>query len=273
MKQLPIKIKSKLTGFIEYERIIGRLGNEIIKYRNNEGKTAYLKMGSGLAATSLNNESNILLWLETKNINSPRVMVYDSNENVFYLLITEIPGQPIHKLKHLGTDRIVKLLAKALKDFHNTDKNGAFYTNILERDLDLIGKYLKQDLINRDKFITNNQGKSPEEIFKYLNSNKNLFDNNVLTHGDYCLPNVIVNNDKYGFIDLGDCGVGDKYKDFSSMEVSIKRNLGEEWIECFYESYDQNLQIDREKIMYYQLIDQFDYCLNIKPNSEVFLLS
>lgn len=35
---------------------------------------------------------------------------------------------------------------------------------------------------------------------------------NTLIHGDFCLPNILAKDDKIvGFIDLGDCGIGDPW--------------------------------------------------------------
>ena len=50
---------------------------------------------------------------------------------------------------------------------------------------------------------------------------------NDFVHGDLCLPNLFVddNNKFIGFIDVGNCGKGDKYFDYSWLLWSLEYNL------------------------------------------------
>ena len=48
----------------------------------------------------------------------------------------------------------------------------------------------------------------------------------VFSHGDASLPNIFFNNDSVGgFIDVGECGVADKWFDIAICYKSIKRNF------------------------------------------------
>ena len=49
----------------------------------------------------------------------------------------------------------------------------------------------------------------------------------VLLHGDYCLPNIILNNWKFsGYIDLGCGGIGDRHIDVLWGIWTLNYNLG-----------------------------------------------
>lgn len=50
---------------------------------------------------------------------------------------------------------------------------------------------------------------------------------NDFVHGDLCLPNIYVdeNNNFVGFIDLDNCGLGDKWYDYSWLLWSLEYNL------------------------------------------------
>jgi aminoglycoside phosphotransferase len=50
---------------------------------------------------------------------------------------------------------------------------------------------------------------------------------NDFVHGDLCLPNIYVddNNKFVGFIDLDNCGLGDKWYDYSWLLWSLEHNL------------------------------------------------
>jgi kanamycin kinase len=56
--------------------------------------------------------------------------------------------------------------------------------------------------------------RSAEEAYAALQRGKSELKNEVLIHGDYCLPNVMLDNWKFsGFIDLGNSGVADRHID------------------------------------------------------------
>ena len=83
---------------------------------------------------------------------------------------------------------------------------------------------------------------------------KNKFnDEKCFSHGDTSLPNIFALKDKFvGFIDVGECGIADKWFDLAICEKSIRRNYGEEYIQQFYN--ELNIVPDREKIDYYLLM-------------------
>lgn len=48
----------------------------------------------------------------------------------------------------------------------------------------------------------------------------------VLTHGDYCLPNIFGNDNRLvGFIDVGCSGIVDKWSDLTSCIWSLNYNF------------------------------------------------
>lgn len=263
-KQIPLQIKKKLSGCLLVETLSGRLGDEILKYELEDHTNIFLKIGIGISAESLEKEAYALRYLKTQSIIIPKVIDFLRSGNTAFLLITGVAGLPPYKAKNVDKKMALKIVADVLKKLHQSRIKGSECLDTLDKDLNKINKYLSLDVIDNEKFVSNNEGKSPLEVYNFLINTKDSYDNNSFTHGDYCLPNILINGNSYGLIDFGECGFGDKYKDFSSMEVSIKRNFGAEWISIFYEYYDSNLVVDQEKIKYYQLIDQFDYCLNIE---------
>ena len=69
----------------------------------------------------------------------------------------------------------------------------------------------------------------------------------VFTHGDYCLPNIMVDGNRLaGSIDWGYAGVGDPYRDFVAAEYSVRRNLEEEYVPQFFKEY--GVEPEQEKM-------------------------
>lgn len=74
---------------------------------------------------------------------------------------------------------------------------------------------------------------------------------NTLIHGDFCLPNILVKNNKIvGFIDLGDSGVGDPWCDYAwciwSLEYNLKTN---KYTSLLLDKL--GVKFDQEKFNYY----------------------
>jgi aminoglycoside phosphotransferase len=104
------------------------------------------------------------------------------------------------------------------------------------------------------KFSEDNLDKLLHEV---EDSVRGLEEDLVFTHGDYSLPNIIINDGSIsGFIDLGNSGIADRYYDLAVAEKSIIRNFGEEYVELFFVHYGID-DIDYKKIRFYQLVEKF----------------
>ena len=65
----------------------------------------------------------------------------------------------------------------------------------------------------------------------------------VLIHGDYCLPNIILNNWRFsGFIDVGSGGISDRHIDVLWGIWTLAFNLGTtRWTDRFMDAYGRDL--------------------------------
>ncbi len=257
------KLTNILSKYREINIITGRLGDKIVRYEDNDHNFVYLKSGTGVSRKSLEQEALALEWLSGKGITIPEILDFEREGDTTYLLITGVRGLPPYKFKERDKSELLKITADALRKFHQITLEDSGPLNTLDKYLGKIGQHLNLGVIKETDFKEANEGKTPKDVFNFLVAERQKFDSDVLTHGDFCLPNILLEGKNFGIIDLGDCGPGDKYMDLSSMEVSIKRNFGAEWVEVFNKHYDPELKIDRNKIKYYQLIDQFGYHLDI----------
>jgi kanamycin kinase len=76
----------------------------------------------------------------------------------------------------------------------------------------------------------------------------------VVCHGDYCFPNVLLDNDGTitGYVDLGELAVADRWWDVAIGAWSTTWNIGPGWEELFYESY--GIEPDARRIRFYRLL-------------------
>lgn len=83
-------------------------------------------------------------------------------------------------------------------------------------------------------------------------------ESNILMHGDYCLPNIILNNWKLsGFIDLGRGGVGDRHIDVLWGIWTLKYNLGTaKYTDRFIDAYGRDM-VDKDKLRCIAAMEMF----------------
>jgi len=131
-------------------------------------------------------------------------------------------------------------------------------------------EYLKGKTLIDEMYLNN-----PELIIDYLSKaisllrkldNENCpFENNEsignkFVHGDLCLPNIIVNNNEVGFIDLDNAGIGDEWNDYAWLLWSLEYNLKtDKYNKLFLEK--SNIEFNEDK--YNQYIEE-EYRLRLK---------
>ena len=89
--------------------------------------------------------------------------------------------------------------------------------------------------------------RSAEQAHEVLTTGKDVLKSKVLLHGDYCLPNIILNNWKFsGFIDLDCAGVGDRHIDLFwgtwTLWFNLKTN---QYYDRFLDAYGRD-KVDEE---------------------------
>ena len=105
--------------------------------------------------------------------------------------------------------------------------------------------------------------KNPEALLHWLEDNRPDYEP-VLSHGDLCLPNIFINGGRVsGFVDLGECGVGDRWRDIALCYRSLRWNAEGAYGGKVYPDVRPDMLFDvlgiepnREKMRYYLLLDE-----------------
>lgn len=217
----------------------------------------YLKIQSLTAVESLLNEKERLKWLQGKLL-VPEVVYYGQDDSNEYLLLTEIEGMNAsEKSFEMMLPQLMKQLAYGLRTVHEIEFASCPFNQRLDSKIKEAEKRVENNLVDEEDFDQHRQGLKADDLFNELISKKPITEDLVFTHGDYCLPNIIINNGKVsGFIDWGRAGVADRYQDLALAIRSIKYNFGNEHIHTFLEHYGLT-ELDESKILYYQFMDEF----------------
>jgi aminoglycoside phosphotransferase len=103
------------------------------------------------------------------------------------------------------------------------------------------------------------QGRSAHEVFDQLLADRPPIEERAFVHGDYCLPNILLDPASMrvtGFIDWGRAGVADPYQDLALAARSVIYNIGARWVDRFFDAYGLK-PVDHARVRYYQLLDEF----------------
>jgi aminoglycoside phosphotransferase len=205
----------------------------------------------------------VLEWLKDK-LAVPQVIAFFIEADKEYLLISALAGLDLAQLADVSSSKAtkraaVKLLADGLKRVHAVSVENCPFNHSLPQEMILLKERLRKKLVDESDFDQSRRGRRASELLDELVSTLPKEQEVVVfTHGDYCLPNIIVTAEWNisGFIDLSRAGLGDRYRDLALACRSIEYNCGRRWVKLFMEHYGIK-QADTQKIEFYQLIDEF----------------
>jgi len=236
---------------------IGYSGAETYRIRNLANhRNGYLKILAPTPFSSLQPEKDVMEWLKGR-LPAPEVYYYADTGRLQFLLMSEIPGRHAADGRYMEDPvKTVYLLAGALQMLHSLDIRACPF----DRRLDCRLREAERRVVEG---ISCPAGAKPEDrlrkaeiILKEVKRRRPKEEELVFTHGDYCLPNILIHCGKLsGFIDLGRAGVADRYQDLALASRSLLYNLGDKkYPELFFDAYGVD-RPDREKIEYYCLLD------------------
>lgn len=143
-----------------------------------------------------------------------RVVEYESGERDF-LLTEKVHGEDCVSEKHLSDPtRLAETTAEILSELHSQKINREQLPNRTEEILENIERNYRNGSFDNHFLHGMCDIKNIDEAWKIVSETKHFLKSDVLVHGDYCLPNIILKDWKpSGLIDLGGAGIGDRHFD------------------------------------------------------------
>lgn len=184
---------------------------------------------------SLEKEAKLDAYFASKGLGA-KVVEYFSGEKD-WLLTERVWGEDCTHFEYLSApERLCDTIATLLRELHELDHSGC---PIIHSDgyFDTVEKNFKRGMFDREFFDG-----SADEAFRLVSEYKHLFKSDTLLHGDYCLPNIMLDNWRFsGFIDLGNGGVGDRHVDIFWGAWTLKFNLKtDKYRERFLDAYGRD---------------------------------
>jgi aminoglycoside phosphotransferase len=253
---LPTPLAQMISGYNRRQNRTGFSAARVFRLDAENKDSLYLKIAPRTPARSLLQEKTKLEWLKNR-LPVPEVLSFAEDENADYLLLSAISGVDASddSLKN-DIPRIIEQLTDGLKMIHALPLESCPFDESLDYKIELAEKMMKDNLVDETDFDEINQGKTAADLFRELIENKPAAADSVFTHGDYCAPNIILENKKLkGFVDCGNAGIADRYQDIALLTRSVIYNFGREYEQNVFKIY--GIEPDWKKIRFYRLLDEF----------------
>jgi kanamycin kinase len=223
---VPSQIRQYINKATIYDSSCSELAQTLFV---NGDDQAFLKISK---KGSLERESRMTDFLHSHKV-APKIIAYESDCDNDYLLSEAVPGEDGTSEVYLESpDKLAGVFGEYLRMLHSLPVEGCPYTN---RTTEMIDE------------------QNGNEISPHIINELKLFaEDNVIIHGDYCLPNIIMDNFSFqGFIDLGHGGVGERHYDIYwgiwTLHYNLKTN---KYKDTFLDAYGRK-DIDHDRLRYF----------------------
>lgn len=221
-----------------------------------DGEAQFLKVRK-LASHhyTLADERDRLDWLRDR-ITVPGVLGYGVEDDSEWLLLAPLPGRDAtHADLKADPAWLVPILARGLRAFHDAlDVEGCPFDFRNDVAIDHVRRRLAGGIFDGDyEFHDEFTHLTPAEAVARLDSLRPESEDLVVCHGDYCFPNVLLDDGKItGYLDVGELGVADRWCDVAVGAWSTTWNVGPGYEDLFYQSY--GIEPDPQRIEFYRLL-------------------
>ena len=219
LNTIPEAFRSYFSGCPVYDSSCSR--NARVYFLDREGGL-YLKSAP---TGTLKREAEMDAYFASLGL-GPEVIGYLSGDTD-WLLTRAVKGEDCLFPDYLADpNRLAETMAQMLSDLHHRDHSGCPVQNHTGEYLAKALENCRADRYDASLFPDNWGYASAEEARQMLEANGKYLKNDTLLHGDFCLPNIMLDNWKpSGFIDVGGGGVGDKHVDLFWGAWSLNFNL------------------------------------------------
>ena len=221
--EIPGKIR-KITGDRPFQTDeTGMSDSEVILFED-----MVLKVQAADRMGEAANEYQMMQWLQGK-LPVPKVFACEEKDGKSWLLMTRLPGKMLCDERYMkDPELLLQVLTDSLKLLWNVSISDCPCVNNLDKKLQMARYNVENGLVDMDNVEPDTFGeggfRSPGHLLEWLEENRPE-EEIVLSHGDFCLPNIFADKEKPGgFIDLGKTGTADKWLDIALAFRSLSHN-------------------------------------------------
>ena len=214
----------------------------------------------------LDAEAAGLRWLATtplaRRVATVLAHELDDAAGVEHLVTTAVPGRDAAGLAEdledddAGHEALARAFGAALRRLHEAlDPTACPFDRRLDARLAAAERRVAEGRVDAADFEPEHAGHTPEELLERLKATRPDTEDLVVTHGDWCFPNVLFDDEgDWSMVDLADLGVACRWYDLGIGARSTSHNLGAGAVDAFFDGYGIEPAADR--VRYYVLLDE-----------------
>ena len=260
MRLTPVKIDlaeypQQLHGYLRYARGYDSSCSPAAQVLFIDRDGGYFLKRAPLGA--LDREAQLTRYFHGKGL-APQVVEYLRDDRD-WLLTQRLPGEDCIARQYLEEpERLCDALAERLALLHATDHADCPIPNHTEHYLSTAHQNHQAGHHDVALFPQVWGYSTPEEAYRIVKTKGHLLETSTLLHGDYCLPNIILNRWSFsGFVDLDSGGVGDRHVDLFWAMWTFQHNLKtDRYRQRLMDAYGR-AQIDEERLRLIAAIEVF----------------
>ena len=199
---------------------------------------------------ALEREAELTRYFHKKGLGA-EVLEYLSRESD-WLLTSRVEGEDCTYKTYLDDPkRLCDTIAERLRALHELDASDC----PVDRTADYFAgaeRNFKNGIFDASYAYKGEAYKSAEDAWRIIEDGRRLLHSDTLIHGDYCLPNIMLDDWRFsGFIDLGNGGRGDRHIDIFWGVWTLEFNLKtDEYKDRFFDAYGREcVDIDALRVV------------------------
>ena len=227
-------------------------GAETWRVQQDGGDVLFVKTrpdGQALA-----DEAARMRWARQHGLAVPQVVDVGRDGDTEWLVTAALPGRDATAAE-LKADppRLVRLLAAGLRAFHAAPAEQCPFRLGAEQAIAEAGRRAAAGLVTAGDLHSEHAHLTPQGALAELRRLQPDGSGQVVCHGDYCLPNVLIDAWAVaGYVDLGGLTVADRWRDLAVASWSVTWNLGPGWEDELFDGY--GIRRDDRAIAFYRLL-------------------
>jgi aminoglycoside 3'-phosphotransferase-2 len=220
----------------------------------------FLKAAPPTWDRGLDAEAARLEWLATSPLAGAvaEVVAFEPGPPLDRLLATAVAGADLTADVGLAPAERARRFGAHLRELHDgLDPAACPFDARLDVRLAQLERRVADGGVDADDFEPEQAGRTPADVLDELVRARPAEEDLVVTHGDWCFPNVLVAGDAWGMCDLAGLGVACRWYDLGIGARSTAHNVGAGLVGEFFAGYGLAAgDVDHDRLRYYVLVDE-----------------
>ncbi|MCM2579577.1 phosphotransferase [Streptomyces meridianus] len=275
--RLPDALGTGLVFIREEEVTVGLSGAAVHRLLDADGVPVAYAKAAGPQVPDLQDElraeADRLVWLHGRGVAVPELLAFDVIDGTAWLLTRAVAGTPASGPWPAGDrDAVVVQLAECLHTLHAVDRTGCPFDRSLPVALEHAASRTEAGMVDRSWRERGADDRPATTLLGELTAAVEQFgpDDLVVSHGDFCLPNVLLRPDgPAALVDLGRAGVADRHSDVADLLRSLRNaelnpQFGESYAQLFLDAYGRD-GLSEERLRVHDLVERFFWPVSRQP--------